>query len=342
MLGTARKELDKSKERKRNGEEKSNITLDELFIIYMETQPLTDWTHKKKHVYDLYIGNSGLSNIIKEPTKELLIKREQYNRYKIGHIPIQEIIPNQIGIIISKMETEHNLSDRTRKGIIEVLNPVFKFAMINRYTDFNPTEYLSVKVSSQKKIVIDAGEKLKALYRGIIELYKDEPFYKALFLFGFSGRRKGEVLNLKWENVDFKSNYYWIEQGSRNTNSTKNNDKQQFPLFPVLKNALLGIKDDRAGLVFKSPITGKALTGIDRPMKKLKAYTGIENLTFHYFRNILVSAYAEQGVEAITLSGILGHKDTNTISKYLSNSTMKSGLKGLEVIDVILNAEIIE
>ena len=53
-------------------------------------------------------------------------------------------------------------------------------------------------------------------------------------------------------------------------------------------------------------------------------------------RNILVSALAEQSTEAVTLSGILGHRDINTINKYLSNSTMISGLKGLKAIGDIL------
>ena len=77
-------------------------------------------------------------------------------------------------------------------------------------------------------------------------------------------------------------------------------------------------------------------------MKQLRKYTKIDNLTLHYMRNILVSALAEQQTEAITLSGILGHKDINTINKYLSNSTMKSGLKGLETINNILDTEIIQ
>lgn len=33
-------------------------------------------------------------------------------------------------------------------------------------------------------------------------------------------------------------------------------------------------------------------------------------------RHILVSTLTEQETEAVTLSGILGHKDINTISKY--------------------------
>lgn len=335
MLKEAVKELDKVKDKKRNGEDFYNKTLDELFIKYMETQPQTDWTHKKKHVYDLYIGNSQLSNMTKEPTEEIKAKRKAYNKFKIGHKLIQDIKPMHIDEIISKMDKTHKLSSRTQRGVIEILNPVFKYAMKNRFLTESPTEHIKVKVPSQKKIVTNAGELFKKVYMGICEYYHDNPFYKALFLFGFTGRRKSEILNMKWENIDLKSDYYWIED-------TKNDDKQRYPLPAMVKVALLEIKDKRAGLVFKSPITGKALSGVDRQMNQLKKHTGIDNLTLHYMRNILVSALAEQSTEAITLSGILGHKDANTINKYLSNSTMKSGLKGMETIDKILDVEVIE
>ncbi len=67
-----------------------------------------------------------------------------------------------------------------------------------------------------------------------------------------------------------------------------------------------------------------------------------DNLSPHYMRNILVSMLAEQQVEAIVLSGILGHKDINTINKYLSNNHYKSGQIGLNKIDEILDVEVVE
>ena len=336
MLKTARTELDKIKDEIINGTYgNSLIKLDNLFIEYMKTQPLTDWTHKKKHIYDLYIGNSNLSNITKEPTPSIIKKRESFNKTKIGYKPVGEIMERDILFIISKMEKEHNLSPRTQKLILEVLNPVFDYAIRNRYLTQSPTTHITIKIPSQKKIVTNATELFKRVYVGIIEYYHDEPFYKALFLFAFTGRRKSEILNLKWENIDFTNNYYWIED-------TKNGEKQSFKLSPMLKVTLLEFLDDKTGLVFKSPITGKKMVNLDRQIKQLRKHTKIDNLTLHYMRNILVSALAEQQTEAITLSGLLGHKDINTINKYLSNSTMKSSIKGLETIDKILEAEIIE
>jgi integrase len=336
MLKTARTQLDVMKDEIRNDTYGNDlITLDNLFIEYMKTQPLTDWTHKKTHIYDLYLGNSNLSNMTKEPTEAIINKRKSFNLTKIGHRAIGTIREGDIRLITSKMGKEHHLSPRTQKIILEVLNPLFDFGIRNRYLTESPVRHIKIKIPSQKKIVVNATELFRRVYVGIIEHYHEEPFYKALFLFGFTGRRKSEILNLKWENIDFTNNYYWIE-------NTKNGDKQQYQLDLLIKNTLLELCDDPIGLVFKSPITGKKIVNLDRQVKQLRKHTKIDNLTLHYMRNILVSALAEQGTEGITLSGILGHKDINTINKYLSNSTMKSSIKGLETIDKILEAEIIE
>ena len=77
-------------------------------------------------------------------------------------------------------------------------------------------------------------------------------------------------------------------------------------------------------------------------MRQLKKFIGVENLSMHYMRNILVSALAEQGIEAITLSGILGHNDPNTINKYPSINHHKSSQIGLTKVGNILDAEVID
>jgi len=59
-------------------------------------------------------------------------------------------------------------------------------------------------------------------------------------------------------------------------------------------------------------------------------------------RNILVSMLAEQHTEAITLSAILGHKDVNTINKYLSINHFKGSQEGIKRIDNILDVEVLQ
>jgi len=289
----------------------SNITLNKLFDFYFETLDTSkQWTHKKKYIYGHYVQNH------------------------LGKKRLEQIREMDIQNILNKMAKE-GLSPRTRKSVMEVLNPLFRFAVTNKYLRDNPTIGITVKVPSQKKIVTNATELFNKVYAAINAYYHDNPYYRALFLFGFTGRRKGEILNLKWENIDFIHNYYWIED-------TKTDDQQKYELPAYLIKPLQEIKDDRKGLVFKSPITGKKIVNIDRQMRQLKKFLGMDTLSMHYMRNILVSALAEQQLEAITLSGILGHKDSNTINKYLSINYYKSSQIGLNKVNDILDVEVIE
>lgn len=328
-LVEARLKLEELKEKLRNNNEHIKITLNQLFYNYMKYKSKTDWNQKKIDNFDLYIGESGIEHTKPVSTRNYSKTRKLYRPTKIGHKYIVDIKPMHIEKIMSVME-RNNLSPRTQKGIIEILNPLFKDAIKNKYLVENPTEFITVKIPSQKRIVTNATELFKKVHNGIEELYKEDPFYRTFFLFGLTGRRKSEILNLKWKNIDTNANYYWIED-------TKNGDSQRYPLPKLLKSSLLEMKRTKKEFVFTNPVTNIPLKNPDRQMKNLRKFTGISNLTMHYMRNILVSALAENSIEAITLSGILGHKQVGTINKYLSQNTMKSGLKGLGVINKILN-----
>ena len=172
-----------------------NISLNKLFDLYCEDLPLTQWSKNQKGIYNRYIkddiGSLQIANI-----KEIHIKR-----------------------IISKLQKQ-GLKPRTQKGVLEVLKPLFNFGIKSKIVKENPTKEINIKIPSQKKIVTNAGVLLKQVYQAIDEVFRDDPFYRAFFLLALSGRRKSEVLNLKWDNIDLKNSYYWIED-------TKNKEKTE-------------------------------------------------------------------------------------------------------------------
>ena len=350
----------------------TKLKLNDLYKLYFENIKATKWNEIKKSIYTRYI------------------------QMPLGSKLVEDIKPMQIKKIINELD-KTGLKPRTQKTILEVLKPMFKFAIENKMMKENPALNINVKIPNQKKIVTEATELFNQVYSAITIYYKDDPFYQALFLFGFTGRRIGEVLSLQWENIDFTNDYYWIED-------TKNNDKQKYPLAPYIKAQLLKIKDTHRGIVFKSPVTGKQIKNYDRQMRQLKKYLALthcndnpiyqaytmlisrgrtteyinilkwddkvsedikaileryegnkkglvfdnlikekyDKLSPHYMRNILVSMLAEQQTEAIVLSGILGHKDVNTINKYLSINHYKSGVEGANKINDVLDVQIID
>lgn len=240
----AKKELLQYRAKIEAGYTSSNkINLDVLFEEYFkELDTSRQWTHKKRYIYEHYIKSY------------------------LGKKNIEAIRPTDINRLITDMK-KRELSPRTQKSVLEILKPLYNFANENKFTKENPVKNINVKIPNQKKIVTSATELFTRVHSAINSLFADNSYYRALFMFGFSGRRKNEVLTLKWESIDFENNYYWLEGGN-----VKNSSNQKYPLYPFIKDALLQIPDTKRGLVFKSPVTGKKISNIDRQTRNLKKH----------------------------------------------------------------------
>jgi len=204
------------------------------------------------------------------------------------------------------------LSPRTQKTTLEILNPIFKSAIANRIIIFNPCDGVSVARPKTKKKVRGASAQIKDIYNAIITTFQDEPYFKALYFFALQGRRKSEILTLRWENIDFDNNTYTLP-------ITKNGEEQTFILPDLVKTQLVMIKSNRKNYVFESPTNSvKYIQNIQAQTYKLKKILNNPDFGIHYLRNVVVSAMAEQGVNATFLSGALGHSDLTTMKKYVS------------------------
>jgi integrase len=154
-------------------------------------------------------------------------------------------------------------------------------------------------------------------------------FFQALYLFALQGRRKSEIITLKWEDIDFDRNMYTLR-------NTKNGEEQTFILPDSIAILLLALKSNKQHYVFESPLDEtKYIQNIQIYTNKLKKELKNPKFGIHYLRNVVVSAMAEQGINATYLSGALGHSDLNTIKKYLSMPYKKGSEIANETIKLI-------
>jgi len=283
----AESEFERVRKAKEEGALDEKITLDTFMSKHFELLPDTNWTKTKKSHYERYISPI------------------------IGRKPVVSVRQLHIKDVIAAQEKK-GLSSRTVKQTIEILNPAFKEAIANRLIAYNPIDGIKIKREKTKKIVPNATDQLIRIYEAINEEFKDDPFYYSFYMFALQGRRKSEILNLKWK--DIGDGYYILRD-------TKTGEDQKIFLPENISEKLVFFRMDTE-YVFTSRITGTKLVNVEKTTKRLKKRLG-QSFSLHYLRNVIVSAMAENGLEAIYLSGALGHSDPHTITKYLSMNYMK-------------------
>ena len=268
------------------------------------------WKEDKKHLYNVYFLNS--------------LGKKRIRDIRTSHI---DAIRKQMEIKGHTKQTQNGCSPRTIKLIlISILKPILQYAVDNKAIDSLPI-IIVPKQNRKKKIVSNAKNKLSILYKTIMTLYKDDSFYRTIFLFALFGRRFNEIATLEWRDIDMLNNTYTIK-----AKNSKIGEEQTYELPSPIAQALQSLKTD-GELVFPSSITNHQISTPKRQLSKLKKATGIEELTMHYFRHILVSAMGEIGVAGTVLSASLGHTNLATVNDfYLSaNHTNSSKIANMAI-----------
>ena len=272
-----------------------------------------------------------------------------YNKYikpTIGRMKITKVSPTHITTI--SLLTKH-LANSTRQKSIAILTPIFRLAIDEELIQFSPVKHIHKvkrKQLEEKKVVTDAGTKYKMVHQAINKVFgtndlividentklqcNDNPKIRALFLFGFHGRRKTETLHLKWDDIDFKNNVYTV----RGAHSKVNTD-MTFKLPSDIKKALRKCKRFGEFIFSSNRDPSKPISEIREHVEKIRMIT-VPEYNFHWMRNLAVSALSSMGAEAIYLSAMLGHTDTATVKQYLSLQRETSSAHILDVSKKLL------
>lgn len=280
----------------------SDATVNSMVQRYIDTLPEGNYKKNRMSYYDRNVKPS------------------------LGSKKISTLMPHHIQTLIDQ-QIKNGDSPRTAKQAIEILSPALRIARANQIMFHNPCEDVKISLPKTKKVVSDATNKLKIIYEAIIKLYADDPYYRAFFLLALQGRRRGEIMNLQAKDVVLEHDYYVLR-------NTKNGEEQKIFLPPNVKEAMLEFLP-KEGYAFASRITGRKLIYVQKQVLKIRKETG-DWFSLHYTRNVMVSAMAEQGVDAIYMSGALGHNDPNTITKYLTMNYLLGSKIASNMIDKVI------
>jgi len=141
----------------------------------------------------------------------------------------------------------------------------------------------------------------------------------AIRLLIFLGARRGEILNLKWEEVD-------MERGIIMLPDSKTGKKPLFLNPPAIEviNGLKSVKNNP--YVIPGEKEGQPLYDLKGPWNRIRKAAGLEGVRIHDLRHSFASVGAMGGAPLQMISKMLGHANIATTEKYshLANDPVRA------------------
>jgi len=130
-----------------------------------------------------------------------------------------------------------------------------------------------------------------------------------------TGMRHGEILGLRWDQIDLKKMTLTVEK-------TKSGRPRTIPLNPPLLRELerLRSQNGHGPFVFTNLDTGRPLRSLKTSFRAACRRAGISGLRFHDLRHTFGSRLVEKGVDIETVRSLLGHSSIAITQRYVHST----------------------
>ena len=147
-----------------------------------------------------------------------------------------------------------------------------------------------------------------------------------------TGARRGEILSLKWGEVNF-------ERGCLELSDSKTGEKEVF-LPPAALQVLHELpRVESNPHVIVGARQGAHLVNIKDPWSIIRSAAGLDDVRLHDLRHSFASVGARGGMSLPVIGALLGHRETSTTARYahLSDDPLRTAADaiGREIADAM-------
>ena len=277
-------------------------------------------------------------------------------RPHIGSISVQRLGPVNLSSLYAKLLREgrgesSGLSARTVGHVHRVLHRALGHAVQWNVITRNPVSSVNPPKVEQYEVLILSAEQIVK----VLDAFKGRALYPIVSLALSTGMRRGEILALRWKDVDLDAGRVRVEQALEQTKEgirvkgpkTKHGRRNiSLPESAVavmrdyrreqleLRVALgLGKPEPEALILSKLDGTPRNPHVTTTEYKRTLAHLGLRKVTFHALRHTHASALIAAGIDILTISRRLGHgSPTITLSVYghLFDNTDDAAAKAID------------
>ncbi|WP_053217695.1 tyrosine-type recombinase/integrase [Virgibacillus senegalensis] len=252
----------------------------------------------------------------------------------LGMAKINEVKPVHIQEIYDEYIENEVLSNQSIVHMHRVLNNAFNDAIKWEWAVRNPCT--PIKPPRPEKYEMKVWDEFELQH--FLEFSKGDRFYVAYLLALSTGMRKGEILALRWQDIDFSNKLLAVRQavtrkkgGGYKIGETKSKNQRTISLFNHVLEELktyrkqqMSFKMENRDKYEDQDLILAANNGsfilprnLDRSWRPLMKKSGLKFIRFHDFRHTHATLMLKQGVHPKVVQERLGHSSiTVTLDLY--------------------------
>ena len=214
---------------------------------------------------------------------------------------------------IESRKQSNGLSAKTVRNIHQIISSAMKLAQEQKLIASNPTEGCALPRLEHKEMQTLPVEQLQSFLREA----KDSGVFELYYLELVTGLRRGELLGLKWEDVDLERGDLRVRRQVARINGevveAPLKTKNAYRTLPLAEDTINVLKAQKKKIgaspwVFPGPTGGpispdSVLHMLHRVLKR----AGLPRARFHDLRHTFATLALQNGVDIKTVSGMLGH-----------------------------------
>lgn len=243
----------------------------------------------------------------------------------IGNIPLAQLTTLDLQRLyrkllgngrVERLESKKQpigLSAKTVRNIHQILSSALNFAKRQRLIVNDPADGCALPRLERKEMKTLTKEQLAAFFREARETGVFEMYYVELA----TGLRRGELLGLKWEDIDLERGNLRVRRQVARINGevieAPLKTKNSYRTLPLADGTVAVLKGQKkkAGnspWVFPSPTGGPiSPDSVLHMLHRVLDRAGLPHIRFHDLRHTFATLALQNGVDIKTVSGMLGH-----------------------------------
>ena len=272
----------------------------------------------KKHtladLVDRYI-----KDVLPTKPKQQIVQKQQLEwwRDKLGVYVLADITPALVvecrdELLAGQTIRNTQRSPATVVRYMAALSHAFTIAVNEwQWVDDSPMRKVKKPVESRgRDRFLDDIERTKLL--AACKDSKNKMLYLCVVLSISTGMRQGELMTLKWQDVDLKNGVAILQE-------TKNGEKRRVAItghaLELLRN-YAKIRQINTQLLFPSPTKPQQPIELKKSWLRALQVAGIENFKWHDLRHCAASYLAMNGASATEIAAFTGHKSLAMVARY--------------------------